>query len=123
MNNSALNKALREDAVTLKLIDGEPEFEKFRNNPEHRQLKIGLPYFAMLTPEGQLVWSGTDYKATRTIIKELSQINRELSESSPDADLAKDSGSYNAFVSKNDILGELEGRYYGNVMASRSAKA
>ena len=79
IHNKALNQALRENAIALKLVDGESEFEQFRNNPEHRQLKIGLPYFALLTPEGELVWSGTDYKATRTMIKELEQLNRKLS--------------------------------------------
>jgi thiol:disulfide interchange protein DsbD len=64
-SNTKLNQALREKAIAVKLIDKEPEFEKFRASPEHRQLKIGLPYFAIITPEGKLAWSGTDYKATK----------------------------------------------------------
>jgi thiol:disulfide interchange protein DsbD len=77
-NNPLLNKALKEHAVALKLVDKEPEFEKFRENPEHRQLKIGLPYFAILTPKGELLWSSTDYKATEKMVAILSssaQIN------------------------------------------------
>ncbi len=70
--NSDLNRALRENAVAVKLVDKEPEFEKFRENPEHRQLKIGLPYFAILTPDGKLVWSSTDYKATGKMVSVLS---------------------------------------------------
>ncbi|MGR9053542.1 MAG: protein-disulfide reductase DsbD family protein [Gammaproteobacteria bacterium] len=72
--NPELNEALREHAVTLKLIDGEAEFEKFKNLPEHRQLKIGLPYFAILTPQGRPAWSSTDYKATRAMIDKLSAL-------------------------------------------------
>jgi len=67
-NNVALNQALREKAIAVKLVDKEPEFEAFRENPEYRPLKIGLPYFAILSPEGKLLWSGTDYKATDTMV-------------------------------------------------------
>lgn len=66
--NTTLNEALRNKAVAVKLVDKEPEFEKFRENPAHRQLKIGLPYFAILKPDGSLLWSGTDYQATEKMI-------------------------------------------------------
>ena len=75
-NNAALNQALREKAIAVKLVDKEPEFEKFRENPEHRQLKIGLPYFAILSPDGKLIWSGTDYKATEKMISVLSSMEQ-----------------------------------------------
>lgn len=71
--NAALNQALREKAIAVKLVDKEPEFEAFRENPEHRPLKIGLPYFAILSPEGKLLWSGTDYKATDKMVAVLAQ--------------------------------------------------
>lgn len=71
-NNVELNKALREKAVAVKLVDQEPEFEAFRANPEHRQLKIGLPYFTIISPEGRVLWSGTDYKATEKMVAVLS---------------------------------------------------
>jgi len=70
-NDAHLNQALREQAVAVKLVDKEPEFEKFREHPEHRLLKIGLPYFAILSPDGKLLWSGTDYKATDKMISVL----------------------------------------------------
>jgi thiol:disulfide interchange protein DsbD len=73
-SNAQLNQALREKAIAVKLIDKEPEFEKFRASWEHRQLKIGLPYFAIITPEGKLAWSGTDYKATQKMITELNKL-------------------------------------------------
>lgn len=67
-NNAALNEALRTKAIAVKLVDKEPEFETFRENPAHRQLKIGLPYFAILKPDGSVLWSGTDYQATEKMI-------------------------------------------------------
>jgi thiol:disulfide interchange protein DsbD len=66
--NAALNEALRTKAIAVKLVDKEPEFEKFRENPAHRQLKIGLPYFAILKADGTVLWSGTDYQATEKMI-------------------------------------------------------
>jgi len=69
-----LNYALRELAIPLKLVDKEPEFEAFKQKPEHRNLKIGLPYFAILDAEGNAKWSGTDYKATRTMISVLREL-------------------------------------------------
>jgi thioredoxin:protein disulfide reductase len=74
-NNEALNHALREKAIAVKLVDQEPEFEKFRASQEHRQLKIGLPYFAIITPDGKVAWSGTDYKATQKMIAELNRLS------------------------------------------------
>lgn len=73
-NNTELNQALREKAIAVKLVDKEPDFEAFRENAEHRQLKIGLPYFAILTPDGKLSWSGTDYKAAQKMVAELSKL-------------------------------------------------
>ena len=66
--NAKLNQTLRENAISMKLVDQEPEFEKFREMPDHRQLKIGLPYFAIISPQGNLIWSGTDYKASEKMI-------------------------------------------------------
>ncbi|MFI3136776.1 MAG: cytochrome c biogenesis protein CcdA [Methylococcaceae bacterium] len=73
-NNAELNQALREKAIAVKLVDKEPEFEAFRENAAHRQLKIGLPYFAILTADGQLSWSGTDYKAAQKMVAELTKL-------------------------------------------------
>lgn len=73
--NVALNEALRNKAIAVKLVDKEPEFEKFRENPAHRQLKIGLPYFAILKADGSVLWSGTDYQATDKMIAVLNENN------------------------------------------------
>ncbi|MDQ7089535.1 MAG: cytochrome c biogenesis protein CcdA [Methylococcales bacterium] len=63
-----LNQVLREEVIALKLVDKEPEFERFRHDPKYRALKIGLPYFAVLSKAGDKCWSGTDYQATETMI-------------------------------------------------------
>ena len=73
--NAALNEALRTKAIAVKLVDKEPEFEKFRENPAHRQLKIGLPYFAIVKADGSVLWSGTDYQATDKMIAVLNENN------------------------------------------------
>lgn len=67
-NNKALNEALRTQAVAVKLVDKEPDFEAFRDNPIHRQLKIGLPYFAIIKADGTMLWSSTDYQSADKII-------------------------------------------------------
>ena len=77
VNDGALNKALREQSVPLKMVDQTPEFEIFKQSPEHRQLKIGLPYFAILDSHGVLQWSGTDYQTTQTMINVLERLNRK----------------------------------------------
>ena len=71
--HSALNDALRTKAVALKLVDKEADFEIFREKAEHRQLKIGLPYFAILKSDGSLVWSTTDYLAIDKMIAVLNE--------------------------------------------------
>jgi thiol:disulfide interchange protein DsbD len=72
-HNAALNEALRERAIPVQLVDKSVEFERFKTLPEHRSLKIGLPYFAILTPDGELSWSTTDYQATEKMISILNQ--------------------------------------------------
>jgi thiol:disulfide interchange protein DsbD len=73
--NAALNEALRTKSIAVKLVDKEPEFEKFRENSAHRQLKIGLPYFAIIKADGSVLWSGTDYQATEKMIAVLNENN------------------------------------------------
>ncbi len=67
-NNKALNDALRTQAIAVKLVDKEPDFEAFRANPRHRQLKIGLPYFSIIKADGTILWSSTDYQSADKII-------------------------------------------------------
>jgi thiol:disulfide interchange protein DsbD len=72
-SNPLLNEALRNKAIAVKLVDKEPEFEQFRADAAHRPLKIGLPYFAIISADGALQWSGTDYTATHKMVDVLAQ--------------------------------------------------
>ncbi len=72
-SNKLLNETLKSKAIAVKLVDNEPEFEQFRADPQHRQLKIGLPYFVIVSPNGKIIWSGTDYKATATMVSEINK--------------------------------------------------
>jgi len=62
IKNEKLNQGLRK-AVLVKIYDTDPIFKKFRDNPLHRELKIGLPYFTILKPNGEFFWKGTQYNA------------------------------------------------------------
>ncbi len=77
INHKALNLALREHAIPLKIIDNTPEFERFKQHPDYRQLKIGLPYFAILNSQGKLEWSGTDYQAIDTMLNVIKRLNNK----------------------------------------------
>jgi len=77
ITNIALNKALREQVIPLKIIDDTPEFERFKQHPDYRQLKIGLPHFAILNSQGKLEWSGTDYQAIDTMLKVINHLNNK----------------------------------------------
>lgn len=81
-SNARLNQALRDKAIAVKLIDQEPDFERFRADQAHRPLKIGLPYFAILSPDGKVTWSGTDYKAVQVMITALEIANQSINTTS-----------------------------------------
>lgn len=66
VKNRQLNQSLGK-AVLLKIYDTDPIFEIFRDDPAHRELKLGLPYFAILRPNGELFWKGTQYNAVETM--------------------------------------------------------
>ena len=74
VKNKKLNQSLNK-AVLLKIYDTDPIFKKFRDDPKHRYLKTGLPYFAILRQNGDFFWNGTQYNAVETMssmIKEVS---------------------------------------------------
>ncbi len=66
VKNEKLNKILQ-NAVLVKIYDTDPVFEIFKNDPAHRELKMGLPYFAILRPNGEFFWKGTQYNAVETM--------------------------------------------------------
>lgn len=66
VKNKKLNQSLG-NAVLLKIYDTDPIFKTFRDDPLHRELKTGLPYFAILKPNGEFFWKGTQYDAIETM--------------------------------------------------------
>jgi thiol:disulfide interchange protein DsbD len=65
-----LREAL-ESVVRVKVYDTDAVFERFRSDPRYAELKVGLPFFAILSSRGELLWKGVDYRAHDTFIREL----------------------------------------------------
>jgi thiol:disulfide interchange protein DsbD len=57
--------------VAAKVYDTDPVFETFRSDPRYPELKVGLPFFLLLSADGELLWKGTDYQAHDTMIAEI----------------------------------------------------
>tara|TARA_B100000315_G_scaffold43399_1_gene38300 strand:- start:4568 stop:6562 length:1995 start_codon:yes stop_codon:yes gene_type:complete len=66
VKNEKLNRILQ-NAVLVKIYDTDPIFKTFREDPAHRELKTGLPYFAILKSNGEFFWEGTQYNAVETM--------------------------------------------------------
>ena len=66
VKNEKLNRVLQ-NAILVKIYDTDPIFKTFREDPAHRELKTGLPYFAILRPGGEFFWKGTQYNAVETM--------------------------------------------------------
>lgn len=57
-----LNQALGE-AVLLKITDTDPAFLTYESDPRYAELRIGLPFFLVLSPSGSLIFKTNDYLA------------------------------------------------------------
>ncbi|MFH1845672.1 MAG: thioredoxin family protein, partial [bacterium] len=57
--------------VTAKVYDTDAVFETFQNDPRYPELKRGLPFFLLLSPSGEFLWKGADYRAHETMIREI----------------------------------------------------
>ncbi len=69
-SDTDLQKSLS-GAVILKIKDTDPVFDTFLNDPRFPELKIGLPFFAILNSDGSLRWKTTNYRDTRGMIENL----------------------------------------------------
>ncbi len=72
VKKGALNTALQK-ATLLKVYDTDAVFKDFRAKPDFKELKIGLPLFVILNPDGSLRWKTTDYKDSAGMIRNLSK--------------------------------------------------
>jgi thiol:disulfide interchange protein DsbD len=67
-----------DQVVRAKIYDTDPVFDEFKNDPRFPELKRGLPFFLILSSDGELLWKGTDYRAHDVFIDQLeSALQRE----------------------------------------------
>jgi len=72
-DNPELNQALS-NSVILKIYDTDKEFDEYAEMSDFQELRIGLPFFAVLKSDGEtLIWKTTDYKDSRGMIRALAQ--------------------------------------------------
>lgn len=64
----ALNSALGR-AVLLKITDTDPAFLKYESDPRYAELRIGLPFFLVLSPSGEVLFKSNDYLAHERMIE------------------------------------------------------
>lgn len=62
--NAALSKV-----VLYKVYDTDKEFDNFAKDQRFLELNVGLPFFVILSPNGELVFKTTDYLKTKEMIE------------------------------------------------------
>jgi thiol:disulfide interchange protein DsbD len=62
-----------EQVVRAKIYDTDPVFDEFKNDPRFPELKRGLPFFVILSSDGEFLWKGTDYRAHDVFIDQLAR--------------------------------------------------
>ncbi len=67
-----LQDALKK-VVIAKVYDTDAVFATFKDDPRYPELMRGLPFFLLLSSEGEFLWKGTDYRAQDTMIREIEQ--------------------------------------------------
>ncbi|NJK87987.1 MAG: peptide permease [Myxococcales bacterium] len=61
--DEALRESLK-NAVLLEIRDRSPAFGRYRDDPRFPELKVGLPFFLIMTPGRDLLYKTTDYLRT-----------------------------------------------------------
>ncbi len=54
--------------MLLRIEDTDPVFAEFQQDSRFPELKIGLPFFVVFNPEGELLYKGTDYLAVDAMV-------------------------------------------------------
>jgi len=57
-------KAALDNAVLLEIRDTSPEFARYREDPRFPELKVGLPFFIITSPNRDLLYKTNDYLKT-----------------------------------------------------------
>ncbi|GBF43595.1 protein-disulfide reductase [Leptospira ellinghausenii] len=68
LRNKDWNETFHKDVILWKVYDTDPIFETFVSKPEYPELKIGLPFFLILSPDGKLLYKSNDYLDTKGMI-------------------------------------------------------
>lgn len=71
-NNKALNEALANNAILLKVYEGSATFKLFANDPKFPELKVGLPFFILTDKDNNLLYKTNDYLKSDEMIMFLS---------------------------------------------------
>jgi thiol:disulfide interchange protein DsbD len=61
-SDQEFQKVLNEDSIPVRIEDTDPIFEKLQNDSRFEELKIGLPLYAILNPDGSLLWKTNQFK-------------------------------------------------------------
>jgi len=70
-DDPALRAAL-EQAVLLKVYDTSPLFQTYRDDPRFPELLVGLPFFLITNPEGDVLYKTSDFTKTDEMVLFLS---------------------------------------------------
>lgn len=68
LSDPELNKALNH-AILLKIKDDDKEFQNFEQDPRFPELKIGLPFFVIFSPDGRVLFKTNNYLNTPDMIR------------------------------------------------------
>lgn len=69
LSHGEWNQTFQKDVVLWKVYDTDPIFETFANNPNYPELKIGLPFFLILGPDGKLLYKSNDYLDVKGMVR------------------------------------------------------
>lgn len=70
-SDPALHAALK-NAVLLKVYDTSPLFPSYRDDPRFPELRVGLPFFLITNPEGDVLYKTSDFTKTDEMVLFLS---------------------------------------------------
>lgn len=70
LSDPSLNETLRK-AVLLKIRDDDKDFLGYEGDPRFPELKIGLPFFVIFSPEGKVLFKTTNYLNTADMVRTL----------------------------------------------------
>ncbi|TGL61685.1 protein-disulfide reductase DsbD family protein [Leptospira sarikeiensis] len=68
LSDPSLNQALGK-AILLKVRDDDKDFAQYENDPRFPELKIGLPFFVIFSPDGKVLFKTTNYLNTADMIR------------------------------------------------------